>query len=472
VSQQDGRPVGAAAEPLPTIAIIGAGFSGTVLATRLLREPALPATRIVLIERVPQLGRGVAYARRDHDYLLNVPAGRMSADSGATDEFLQYARRSNPGVSAQDFLPRALYGDYLDERLSAARREAPPHLQFEHRHAEVNAVRRWRRDAPLRVELDDGSTLVADTVVLAVGNAQPARLPQTAAIEQHPAYVADPWRVPSTFAGERVMLIGTGLTMVDIATAAFDREQVPAVIHAVSRHGLVPPRQTAFRPDALREDGCAVLLAAAPSTRQLVTAVRELVADAERAGGDWREAVSFVRTVAPTLWQRMPPAERRRFLRHARSYWDVHRHRLPAENLRRIEALRVAGKLQVHAARLVATRAEAAGIRVTLRPRGSVEHEELLVDRVVNCTGPDFDLRRLNDPLWRQLREDGLAVPDELGLGLRTGPDGAVFDHEGWPGPRLFYLGPMLRADHWEATAALELRDHAERLAARLARGA
>jgi uncharacterized NAD(P)/FAD-binding protein YdhS len=98
-----------------------------------------------------------------------------------------------------------------------------------------------------------------------------------------------------------------------------------------------------------------------------------------------------------------------------------------------------------------------------------VEREELLVDRVVNCTGPDFDLRRLNDPLWRQLREDGLAVPDELGLGLRTGPHGAVFDREGWPGPRLFYLGPMLRADHWEATAALELRDHAEQLAARLA---
>ena len=57
-----------------------------MLATRLLREPALPATRIVLIERHRQLGRGVAYARRDHDYLLNVPAGRMSADSRVTRE--------------------------------------------------------------------------------------------------------------------------------------------------------------------------------------------------------------------------------------------------------------------------------------------------------------------------------------------------------------------------------------------------
>jgi uncharacterized NAD(P)/FAD-binding protein YdhS len=113
----------------------------------------------------------------------------MSADSHLPEEFLQYARRSNPAVSAQDFLPRALYGDYLDERLGVAAPRGAAASAVRARHAEVHAVRRWRRDAPLRVELDDGSTLVADTVVLAVGNAQPARLPQVAAIEQHPAYV-------------------------------------------------------------------------------------------------------------------------------------------------------------------------------------------------------------------------------------------------------------------------------------------
>jgi uncharacterized NAD(P)/FAD-binding protein YdhS len=260
----------------------------------------------VLIERSGEPGRGVAYARRDHDYLLNVPAGRMSADPRIPNEFLDYARRREPDVSAEDFLSRALYGDYLAERLLTAQHAAPPHIRLECLRADVRAVRRWQRDTPLRVELDDGNALVADAVVLAVGNAQPARLPQFAAIQQHPGYVADPWRLPSAFAGERVMLIGTGLTMVDIATAAFDRHAVPAVMHAVSRHGLVPPRQSAFRLDALRVDRCAVLLAAAPSTRRIVNPVRALVADAGREGGDWREAVSFVRQIAPTIWQRMP----------------------------------------------------------------------------------------------------------------------------------------------------------------------
>jgi uncharacterized NAD(P)/FAD-binding protein YdhS len=454
--------------PRATIVIVGAGFCGTVLATRLLSSPAERPLRVVLVERSGQPGRGVAYARRDHDYLLNVPAGRMSADPRAPDEFLEYARRTDPSVTADEFLPRALYGDYLEERLRLAQRRVPPHIRFECLHASVRAVRRWRREAPLRVELDDGNALVADAVVLAVGNSQPARLPQVAAIEQHPGYVADPWRVPAAFANERVLLIGTGLTMVDIVTAAFDRGAAPAVVHAVSRHGFVPPRQTAFRADALRVDGRAVLLAATPSIRRLASAVRTLAADASRDGGDWREAVSFVRSVAPAIWQRMPLDERRRFLRHARSYWDVHRHRLPFESLRRIDALRAEAKLHVHAARLRELRPEADGIHVVLGPRGSRDVREIVVDRVVNCTGPDFDLTRLDDPLWKQLREDGLAVPDELGLGLRTARDGAVFDRDGWPGPRLFYLGPMLRAGHWEATAALELRDHAERLATRL----
>jgi uncharacterized NAD(P)/FAD-binding protein YdhS len=190
-----------------------------------------------------------------------------------------------------------------------------------------------------------------------------------------------------------------------------------------------------------------------------VSAVRELVADAERAGGDWREAVSFVRTVAPTLWQRMPSAERRRFLRHARSYWDVHRHRIAPAAGAVLNALINKGRIILHAGRLTAFHEGPAGARIQFRDRATGTQHLLGVDRVINCTGPESDFRRINAPLWRQLREDGLAVPDELGLGLRTGPDGAVFDREGWPGPRLFYLGPMLRADHWEATAALELRD-------------
>ena len=453
---------------LRTIVIVGGGFCGSVLATMLLRRPPAAPTRLVLIERGERVARGVAFATRDHPYLLNVPAGRMSADPADPLEFLRFVQRRLPDAGADSFLPRALYGDYIEESLLAARLAAPRHLCLDVIRASVTAIGRTRRSLPLRVRLDDGSELYGDDLVLAVGNPPPRRLAVAEQLAGHPAYVEDPWTLSATAgSGERLFLIGTGLTMVDVVLAAAARADGGS-FHALSRHGLIGSRQAAFRPDALRANGEAVMMAAAPSPRRMLRAARALAKDAVAEGGDWREAINFVRGVAPALWQRMSETDRARFLRHARPYWDVHRHRLPEAALTRITHLRQTGRLQVHAGRIESMQAEPAGVAIGWRPRGRAGLERTVVDRVVNCTGPDYDLNRTGDSLLRSLVRQGLIVPDAHGLGLRTGRHGAVIDAEGWPATNLHYLGPMLRADHWEATAAMELASHAQRLAEHL----
>lgn len=455
---------------LRTIAIVGGGFSGTLTAANLLRQSHAEATRLILVERSASIGRGVAYAERDFPYLLNVPAGRMSANSRAPLEFLHFVQRRIPGATAEDFLPRALYGEYLQEMLLAAQLNAPSNIRLETWQGQVTNIRRLERHLPLQVELEDGRRITADDVVLACGNPPPSTLPAFASLVGHPAYVSNPWAQELRFAPhESVLLIGTGLTMADVVNAAASRTAAIPQLHAISRHGLVPPRQTPFRPEAFRGDGNALLFAASRSLRGLVAAVRLLAREAERCGGDWREAVTFVRHMAPTLWTRMPQNDRRRFLRHLRAQWDVHRHRLPAAVLQRIDGLRSQRRLHVHAGRIEQAQERAGRIDVTWRPRGATQSRTLSVDKVVNCTGPDYAIARSAEPLWRNLVQCGLCVPDALGLGLRTGPNSAVIDADGWPGPHLFYVGPMLRADHWEATAVGELRNHAERLAALLA---
>lgn len=455
---------------LRTIAIVGGGFSGTVVAANLLRRPPQGPTRLVLIERSEAVGRGIAYRDRTYPYLLNVPASRMSANSAAPLEFLNFVQRRIPQATAEDFLPRPLYGDYLQEVLLAAQLSAPANVRLEIWHGEVSGVRRIERHVPLQLELADGRKLTADDVVLALGNPQPATLPAATAIADHPAYVADPWAQDLQFSRQQtVLLIGTGLTMADVVNAAADDRRNIPTIHALSRHGFVPPRQTAFRPEAFRGDGNALLLAAATSLRGLTSAVRLLAREAEKCGGDWREAVTFVRHVAPTIWQRMTPRDRERFVRHLRAHWEIHRHRLPPEVLQRIDSLRKAQQLHVHAGRIQRFEPRAGRIEVTWRPRHAGTTQTLNVDRIVNCTGPDYAIARSPEPLWRNLVQCGLCVADPLGLGLRTGPKGAVMDADGWPGPHLFYVGPMLRADHWEATAVGELRVHAEELAELLA---
>jgi len=455
---------------LRTIAIVGGGFSGTVVAANLLRRPPNGPTRIVLIERSGDVGRGVAYAKRRHAFLLNVPASRMSATSQAPLEFLRFAERRIPNVLGEDFLPRELYGEYLQELLLAAELSRPRNVALERWHGEVVRIRRIDRRMPLLVELADGRQITSDDVVLAPGNPPPAALPQAREVLDHPAYVADPYNSELSFSGPRkVLIIGTSLTAIDVIGVATASARVTPTLHMLSRHGLIPPRQTAFRPDAFKGDGNALLLAAAASLRDLTRSVRLLAREAEQCGGDWREAITFVRNLAPTIWQRLDGRDRQRFLRHLRAYWDAHRHRLPPEALARIEALRNRGQLHVHAARLQRIRAVGERIEVSWRPRGAQQVRTESFDLVVNCTGPDYAISRSSEPLWRNLLQAGLCVPDPLGLGLRTGAKGAVIDADGWPGPHLFYVGPMLRADHWEATAVGELRVHAEQLAALLA---
>jgi uncharacterized NAD(P)/FAD-binding protein YdhS len=424
----------------------------------------------MLIERTGTVGRGVAYADRGFPYLLNVPANRMSATSSAPNEFLDFAARRVPNVTGEDFLPRSIYGEYLEELLLSAQLSAPGRVRLETLQAEATDIRRIDRNLPLQVALAGHRTLTADDVVLALGNPKPASLPAAAGVIDHPAYIADPWAGELRFSSsEIVLLIGTGLTAADvIVAAAHDPRQAP-MLHAISRHGLVPPRQTPFRPEAFRGDGEALLLAAATSLRRLTRAVRLLAQEAESCGGDWRESITFVRNMAPTIWRRLPERDRKRFLRHLRAYWDVHRHRLPPETLQVLDELRRARRLHIHAGRIERIEPRGRRLEVAWRVRGQQLTRTLTVDRVLNCTGPDYAIARSQEPLWRNLLQSRLCVPDPLGLGLRTGPNGGVIDADGWPGPHLFYLGPMLRADLWEATAVAELRVHAERLAAALA---
>lgn len=452
-----------------TIAIVGGGCSGTLAAVQLLRSRPRVSTRIVLIERSGVFGRGIAFARHPFPYLLNVPASRMSASATAPDEFLEFARRRDPAVSPHDFLPRSLYGEYLQQLLDAAARSAGPHVQLVAMHAEVVALAVGAAAAPLVLTLLAEPALEADAVVLATGHSRPRRWPELAAVAGHPAVVTNPWSCMRDYRPhERVLVLGSGLTMADVVSAALSAE--PTVrLWSLSRHGLVPRVQSEPRPDFPAAATAIAQLESARSARQLLRATRRIAADAAGCGGDWREAVQLARQEAPTLWRRLPVGERRRFLRHLRSFWDVHRHRLPPSIAERLDRAIGDGTLTVSAGRLRGCTAEGAQLSVRWRARGASEDRSERFDRIIVATGPDAGLAEGAEPLWQSLLGSGIAVTDELALGIRTGANGALLDRGGRASTRIFYAGPLLRADHWEATAVHELRTHIEALARQLA---
>ncbi|MGB6485598.1 MAG: FAD/NAD(P)-binding protein [Steroidobacteraceae bacterium] len=454
-----------------TIAIIGAGFSGTATAVHLLKRARTPV-RILLLDDHPELAAGLAYSADQQDCLLNVPAGQMSLDASRPGELVDFAGRQGTRTGAQDFVSRALYGRYLAASLQNAIESSG-----------LVCARIWGRAKRLarlhngahfwRIDLDDGHLLFADEVVLALGNPPPARVSALEPMRAKRWYVSDPWsswpqeRLES--APRRLLLLGTGLTMADVALRLALRGPEPPEILALSRHGRLPQHQTVFNRTTLPGDAIATIRASSGSIRKLVRIVHALSREVTDAGGDWREVINTVRKIAPELWTSLGIAERRRFLRHVRPLWDVHRHRLPPAAAEELQRLRDDGRLTVLAGVIESTKITRSGIEVAWRPRGARHQERCIVGRIFNCTGPDYRPAQSENALVQSLLSSGLIAPDRLELGIRATADSEVVGADGRVVKGLYYIGPWLRARDWEATAAPELREHARRLAERLA---
>jgi uncharacterized NAD(P)/FAD-binding protein YdhS len=457
------------------VAIVGAGFSGTALAIHLLREAARLASprplRIALIDPRPEIGAGVAYATRDYPYPLNVAAGQMSVDGARPGDFLDYLKTQGIHAAPGDYLPRQVYGDYLRARFAEALAAAPPTVECVHHRASAWQLR--RQDDRWLLWLDNGTPLAADDVVLALGNPPPATLAELSPLTHSRRYISDPWSI-GTLANQEdigsVLLVGSGLTMVDAALRLAALRPRVRHIHVLSRHGWMPEAQASNSLPAIKPDVAGALEAARGSTRRLVRAFRTLTAAVRSAGGDWREVLGLARGQLAAQWRALDHAQRARFLRHVRSSWDVHRHRVPAGPLSAVRTLARAGVLTVHAGRLEELNELEDAVEVIWRPRGAARTRAWLVDRIINCTGPECRTARVTDPLVQSLLSSGTIRPDALSLGIDIADDGRPVSRDGTPVDRLYYLGPWLRARDWEATAVPELREHAAALARSLAR--
>jgi len=447
----------------PTIAIIGGGFSGSMLAVELVGRAGANIS-VVLIERRRVPGCGVAYSTPFEGHLLNVRAKSMSAYADVPDHFVKWAQRHySSSVKPDDFLPRTIYGQYISSQL----REGTSAGAGDFRCIQDEAVSLAPVGDRWLIRMRDGKTVIADGVVLALGNFPPADLQIPGKTPSSSRYVANPWSgnaFASAVHDKNVLLIGSGLTSVDV-TVELRARGFEGTIHMLSRRGLLPQRHAAvpFPPFPTENP---------PRTiRGLLRLVRLQVKKAEERGSNWRAVVDSLRPVTQQIWRSLPLEEQRRFLRHLRSYWDVHRHRI-AERIGDQLTLQLrSGQIRVHAGRITEYRECAAGVELTYRERKSGQLAELFVDRVVNCTGPEGDYRCVSSPLVHDLMERKLVRPDALSMGLDVADDGAVLDSQGSPSSSLYAVGPLRKGKLWESVAVPELRVQVGELASLLVSG-
>jgi uncharacterized NAD(P)/FAD-binding protein YdhS len=435
------------------VVIVGGGFAGAAVAYHLLRQMDGDG-RIHLVEMGPWVGRGVAYGVESDVFRLNVPASRMSIDPDQPDDFVQFAQAE---TDPHAFLARALYGRYVTARLAAAVRGSSAKLRV------------WRDEAVAvtrdTVVLRSGATLPAEAVVLATGI-----VPRVKHDVWHPR-VIDAWdecALATLPKHGRLLLLGSGLSALDVL-AFLNAQGFDGQVTLVSRRGLLPlahePQYQGARPLPAAD------LARAPqSLRPLVRWVRQTLASAIAGGMPWQRAVDSLRPNFTRFYRSLPPPERASFVRHVRPYWDVFRHRAPADALSRVDDWARTGRLRRVAGRVTIDRGGASAVNVTIHERaGRESHEQF--DAVVRCIGPALDGGEAMTPLLRSLVDGGLAALLPHGLGVETTPDGRIVDGRGEPSGHIFGLGAVRRASDWETTSVPDIARHAQQVARLIARG-
>ncbi len=423
------------------VAVIGGGFSGTLLAINLLRDGGVAVT---LIERdAARLARGLAYGAAQAGHILNVRAANMSAFADEPDHFVDWLAQRGAG-SETSFASRTDYGTYLAALLAQARRAAPERLTI----VQDEAVDLEDRGDDMLIRLRSGEVLAADHVVIASGNLPPHDLPAFAGLAA-PAYVSDPWS-PGSADGlgddDIVMLLGTGLTAVDCALT-LDHCGFRGRIVALSRRGLAPRRHGPADP----------FMPINERPGQLDSRLVRTVRARSRAIG-WRNAVDELRPFTRDIWDGATSDQRARFLRHLRPYWDIHRHRIAPPVAERIDGMMAQGRLDFMAGKIVGAHAAGDGLEIAWRPRGQDGLRRRHVRRLINCTGPLGDLRRTTDPLLRCLAAEGVIRPDALAIGIDVDRQERAVTREGKANRRLFVVGPMTRGAHWEMVAVPDIR--------------
>ena len=408
---------------LKDISIIGGGLSGTLLTINLLIQPCDDAVRINLIDRNKPSDLGPAYSTQE-DYLLNVPAGMMGAFSQDPEHFVTWMRERKNEAEPGDYLPRKLYREYIQSVLQdAIRRKKEDRI--------LNCIRGEAVDIDpqgnkIRVGVRGKQDITTKKVVLALGNTPP-KTPETRdhGFLTDSRYIRNPWQrsvLDRISTEDSVFFIGTGQTMVDLATELFRRGHT-AGMTALSRRGLLPLAQ--------EKTGVYPPFFETISGQTHVLPVFRGIRKQLRTSRDPRAVIDSLRPYTTAIWMNLTPSEKRRFLRHLFRYWEVLRSRIPPESDALIRQMRRTGQLQILSGKITDIIPKHRRLEIRYVDRTTDAERSATAAMIINCTGPNLDYGKIDLPLIRNLIRKKVIHPDPAHLGIDALPDGTVIGADG-----------------------------------------
>lgn len=426
-----------------------------LLALQLLRRSIETPAEILIIEKSSSLGRGLAYNVPSDRCKLNVPANSMGAFPENPEGFLTWLRATNHQVEPTDFMSRALFGDYLQGTFAQRCAQASG-VHVTHIQDEASDIFYDQKNATFEISLAQQSSQVADVCILALGNIARATL-SGMPIDTIFSSPYNPKSYSNIHELKELLIIGTSLTAVDCVLEAEGRGFTGRYT-MVSRHGYLPlPHEPGTATPSTLITPTIADYSTLPSLS--LREITHLIAKESRERGSSQPSITSLRPHLQTIWSHLSVSDKRRFLRHVRPLWEIHRHRIPRPHFDRLQDLIHSKRLYIHAGRLSAAERSDHGITVQVAP--SLERSPRSFDAAMLCTGPESDLTKIEMPLIKNLLLRGVIAPGELGLGAH--PAKTTLPESGRK--RFKFIGPLQRESLWEITAVRELRLEAEKLA-------
>ncbi|QPC89940.1 FAD/NAD(P)-binding protein [Mesorhizobium sp. INR15] len=438
-----------------SIIIVGGGASGVVLAAHLLKSPN-PDLRVTLIEKRPHFGQGIAYSTLLSAHVLNVSAAGMSAYADDPGNFWRWLLER--GLATQEqapvYAPRSIYARYLGELLDEleAREKQSGRLRLIHE----ESLSISPTASGVEVALANGTSVVAHLAVLATGHDEVPVNGQGHTIRM--GSEADTAIDPES----QVMVLGTGLSMVDAFLALQQRGHRGGIV-AVSRRGLLPSPHRKGNPIKLD-------VADIPLGTQLSYFVgwfRDLIKENQKAGIDWRDVVDGLRPFNQKIWQNWPASAKRRFVEHTKAWWDIHRHRMPPEVHARVTEAVQSGRIRLVAGRVVDIAPNGA-FTVQVQSRHTQRVEAFEVARIYDCSGIVRDISTSSNSVVRSLVDRGLARPDPLRIGLDVSANCEIIASDGAVSKKILVVGPLTRGTFFEIDAIPDIRVQCAKLSKQL----
>ncbi|MDX8032606.1 FAD/NAD(P)-binding protein [Lentzea sp. BCCO 10_0856] len=459
------------------VVIVGAGFSGTLTATRLLQFADSPL-EITIIERNEGVrGGGIAFgeASTTWDHMLNIQAGRITLYRERAEDFLEWAnheadRATWPtkwkyhafGLSC--VVPRRIFGQYLTERLHATAAEAREQSTLVERTGAVVDVRPDGEGHLVQfVSGDEGhvETLHSDYVVFATGHLDPVRKPFYDGVAKSDRFLFNPYANSSRAVfgsiapDETVLLVGSGLTSFDAVVSLVNAGHSGEILicsRAGYLHGTYPADHQhdiwqARRPPFLDADTLtadAVVEGVRSEYLHLKAVLHDVHPDvvAERIMKAWEPYVI-------ELAQRLDPADVRMLLDRYKSLIVASR-TSTVPDIGNVVRSRMRGypgaprTISQLPAEITGMTVHGDKIRVSFSDRPDLD-----VDRVVNCLGNTTDYSTVVHPLWRGLVQDRrqARAHGTTGRGVEVRQHGQLVAQDGKVSATLYGVGPMRQGD-------------------------